>query len=242
MSRERLRRFRSSNTRRLRIGCGVVELADWSSITVTGADRQTFLNNFCTNDVKRLAPGDSCEAFFTNVKGKIVGHGLVTCREDELVFVGVAGPGREADRASRSLHHSRRRAAARHDGRAELRAGGRRAMTRAKSCRRSTSWHPCANRAFPAIWSAVRSRRSAKWLRAICARFRDAIARSRNRCRRAIAFRRRADRSRHAAVRRRFRRAQPAAGSRPRSARRSASRRAATWARKRSPGSMRWGT
>ena len=66
----------------LRTGCGTVELTDWSSVTLTGADRQTFLNNFCTNDVKRLSPGDPCEAFLTNVKGKILGHGLVTCRED----------------------------------------------------------------------------------------------------------------------------------------------------------------
>lgn len=71
--------------------CGFVELQHWSSITVTGADRQTFLNNFCTNDVKKLSPSQSCEAFFTNVKGKIVGHGLVTCRDEALVFVGPPG-------------------------------------------------------------------------------------------------------------------------------------------------------
>jgi folate-binding protein YgfZ len=68
--------------------CGVVQLAGWSSITLTGNDRQTFLHNFCTNDIKRLAPGTSCEAFFTNVKGKIIGHGLVTCRDAELVIIG----------------------------------------------------------------------------------------------------------------------------------------------------------
>ena len=51
------RRFRSTQYQALRGGCGSVELADWSSVTVTGADRQTFLNNFCTNDVKRLAAG-----------------------------------------------------------------------------------------------------------------------------------------------------------------------------------------
>src|SRR6185312_4462138 len=49
------------------------------------------LHNFCTNDVKRLVPGASCEAFFTNVKGKIVGHGVLNCRETEVVFVGVPG-------------------------------------------------------------------------------------------------------------------------------------------------------
>jgi len=75
----------------LRTGCGTVELTDWSSVTLTGADRQNFLNNFCTNDVKRLSPGDHCEAFLTNVKGKILGHGLVTCREEELVLVTVPG-------------------------------------------------------------------------------------------------------------------------------------------------------
>jgi folate-binding protein YgfZ len=77
----------------LRDGCGIVDLADWSSVVLTGADRQSFLNNFCTNDVKRLAPGESCEAFFCNVKGKIMGHGLVTCQPTELVIVGPPGQG-----------------------------------------------------------------------------------------------------------------------------------------------------
>jgi tRNA-modifying protein YgfZ len=73
----------------LRVGAGFVELADWSSVTFTGADRQTFLNSFCTNDVKGLAPGRNCEAFVTNVKGRTIGYGLVDCRDNELVFVTV---------------------------------------------------------------------------------------------------------------------------------------------------------
>jgi folate-binding protein YgfZ len=68
-----------------------LELSEWSSITFTGGDRQAFLHNFCTNDIRRLSPGYSCEAFVTNVKGKIVGHGLVTCRENELVLITVPG-------------------------------------------------------------------------------------------------------------------------------------------------------
>jgi folate-binding protein YgfZ len=72
----------------LRDGRGVVELSGWSSVTLTGADRQAFLHNFCTTDITRLVPGESCEAFFTNVKGRIVGHGLVTCRDQELVVIG----------------------------------------------------------------------------------------------------------------------------------------------------------
>ncbi len=75
----------------LRSGRAFAELLGWSSICVTGADRQTFLHNFCTNDIKRLAPGESCEAFFTNVKGKIVGHGLVCCKQTEFVIIGVPG-------------------------------------------------------------------------------------------------------------------------------------------------------
>jgi folate-binding protein YgfZ len=75
----------------LRAGRGFVDLAGWSSITVSGADRQAFLNKFCTNDVKRLQPGDSCEAFFTNVKGRIIGHGFVVCGNAKLEIVGTPG-------------------------------------------------------------------------------------------------------------------------------------------------------
>jgi folate-binding protein YgfZ len=72
----------------LRRGAGVFELSGWSSVTVTGADRQKFLHNFCTNDVNSLRPGDYCEAFFTNAKGRIMGHGLIDCRSNEVVFIG----------------------------------------------------------------------------------------------------------------------------------------------------------
>lgn len=81
--------------RALRTGRAVVELAGWSSISVTGTDRQAFLHNFCTNDVKRLVPGTSCEAFFTNVKGRIVGHGLIHCRHSEFLFIGAPGQGQQ---------------------------------------------------------------------------------------------------------------------------------------------------
>jgi hypothetical protein len=75
----------------LRHGCGLVELAGWSSVTLIGRDRQAFLHNFCTNDVKRLVPGASCEAFITSVRGKTIGHGLISCRSEELVFFGAPG-------------------------------------------------------------------------------------------------------------------------------------------------------
>jgi folate-binding protein YgfZ len=72
----------------LRSGAAVIELAGWSCVSVSGADRQAFLHNFCTNDVKALVPGSGCEAFFTNVKGKIIGHGVIDCRRDEMVIFG----------------------------------------------------------------------------------------------------------------------------------------------------------
>ncbi len=68
---------------------GFVQLPEWSSIIITGKDRQVFLHNFCTNDIRSLAPGQCCEAFITNVKGKVIGHGLVTCRDESLVVVTV---------------------------------------------------------------------------------------------------------------------------------------------------------
>src|SRR6476469_6611910 len=83
----------------LKTGRAVVELTGWSSISITGADRQTFLNNFCTNDVKRLGPGACSETFFTNVKGKIVGHGVIHCRDAQMVFFGAPG------QASRLVEH-----------------------------------------------------------------------------------------------------------------------------------------
>jgi len=52
-------------------------LFDWTDhglIELTGSDRVQFLHNFCTNDVKRLPAGSGCEAFVTNVKGRILGY------------------------------------------------------------------------------------------------------------------------------------------------------------------------
>jgi len=52
-------------------------LFDWTDhglVELTGLDRVQFLHNFCTNDVKRLSTGSGCEAFVTNVKGRILGY------------------------------------------------------------------------------------------------------------------------------------------------------------------------
>lgn len=74
-------------------GVGRVELTDWTTISLAGDDRTTFLHNLCTNDIKSLRPGDQCEAFLTDVKGKIVAHVLVFAIEDQLQLLTVPGQG-----------------------------------------------------------------------------------------------------------------------------------------------------
>ena len=59
MSSERSDVVSTSSIRRCELAADSSNSADWSSVTVTGADRQTFLQHFCTNDVKRLVPGDA---------------------------------------------------------------------------------------------------------------------------------------------------------------------------------------
>jgi len=75
--------------RMLTSGCGSIVLNDWSTISITGEDRIQFIHNLCTNDVRRLATGDGCETFFTDVKGKIVAHVFALARDNELLLLSV---------------------------------------------------------------------------------------------------------------------------------------------------------
>lgn len=63
-------------------------------VRLSGADRATWLHNFCTADIKGLAAGDSCEAFVLNGKGKVIGWVQVFCRAEtiELLMPVGAGP------------------------------------------------------------------------------------------------------------------------------------------------------
>ena len=63
-------------------------------IQICGADRVTFLHNFCTNNIKQLAKDDSCELFITTVQGHCLGYGTVTGLEDYLVLA--TAPGQSA--------------------------------------------------------------------------------------------------------------------------------------------------
>lgn len=62
----------------------VFELSDRTQVELRGGDRVKFLNNLCTNAVPQLQPGSGCEAFVTNVKGRILAHIIVFAAEDAL--------------------------------------------------------------------------------------------------------------------------------------------------------------
>lgn len=74
-----------------RSDCALFDCSDRTQIEITGDDRATFLHNFCTNDVKKLTPGNGCEAFLTNVKGKVLGHVFIFATENAIWLESVAG-------------------------------------------------------------------------------------------------------------------------------------------------------
>lgn len=69
----------------------VLPLKARTQVEITGADRTNFLHSFCTGDIKKLKPGQGCEAFITNHQGKAVGHVLVFCEEERLLLDGAPG-------------------------------------------------------------------------------------------------------------------------------------------------------
>ncbi len=62
-----------------------------TQIEITGKDRVQLLNGFCTGDIKKLQPGEGCEAFITNHQGKAAGHVIVLAEAERLVLNGAPG-------------------------------------------------------------------------------------------------------------------------------------------------------
>lgn len=75
----------------LTTGTGFVDFRDRTRIEMSGADAAGFLQGFCTNEVKRLKPGQGCEAFITSVQGKVLGHVIISREGDRVVLETVAG-------------------------------------------------------------------------------------------------------------------------------------------------------
>lgn len=64
---------------------------DRQRLRISGVDRVDFLQGQCTNDVRKLRPGQSCYATFLNAKGKMRGDAYVVCLEDAFVLEASAG-------------------------------------------------------------------------------------------------------------------------------------------------------
>ncbi|QDV79459.1 YgfZ/GcvT domain-containing protein [Botrimarina mediterranea] len=59
----------------------------WSAIEAVGRDAGKFLQNLCTNDVLKLADGESCEAMFLDVKAHVQAYGWVSRTDAERYVV-----------------------------------------------------------------------------------------------------------------------------------------------------------
>ena len=72
-----------------------LRLSALSRLIVTGKDRAKYLHNFCTNNIKELPSGKVCEAFFCDVKARVIAHGYVLAFDDchEIWMLGGDEPG-----------------------------------------------------------------------------------------------------------------------------------------------------
>lgn len=62
----------------------VFNLGQRTQLELIGQDRQKYLHNFCTNEIRNLQPGESCEAFVTTIQGKIKAHIFAFAEESSL--------------------------------------------------------------------------------------------------------------------------------------------------------------
>jgi folate-binding protein YgfZ len=70
----------------LRMGAGLIDLAWRGVIEMTGRDRARFLHGMCTNDIKKLLPGQGCMAAIVNRQGKMVAEMIVQATENALLL------------------------------------------------------------------------------------------------------------------------------------------------------------
>src|SRR5947207_14731159 len=66
------------------------DLSDRTKIELSGPDARMFLNNLCTQDVKNLPVGQTCEAFLTTNKARVIAHVWITHREADLLWLDMA--------------------------------------------------------------------------------------------------------------------------------------------------------
>lgn len=69
----------------------VFDVSNRTQIELGGGDRAKFLNNFCTNEILSLGPGEGREAFVTNIKGRVLAHVFVFVAPDSIWVETVGG-------------------------------------------------------------------------------------------------------------------------------------------------------
>jgi folate-binding protein YgfZ len=70
--------------RALREGCGIAVLSWRAGFELVGPDRQRFLHNYVTCDVKGLSPGAGAYGFFTSPQGRILSDARLHAGEERL--------------------------------------------------------------------------------------------------------------------------------------------------------------
>jgi folate-binding protein YgfZ len=70
----------------LRQDAGLVDLSWRGVIEMTGRDRARFLHGMCTNDIKKLQPGQGCMAAIVNRQGKMVAEMIAYAAENALLL------------------------------------------------------------------------------------------------------------------------------------------------------------
>jgi len=61
----------------IRTSCVFFDRGDRGKIEADGSEAAVFLHNLSTNDIKGLAPGTGCEAFFCTATAKLLAHGWI---------------------------------------------------------------------------------------------------------------------------------------------------------------------
>jgi folate-binding protein YgfZ len=70
-----------------------IDVSDRAKVELRGADRVSFLQNFCTNDVVKLPAGGGCEAFLTTAQAKLLARLLIYKSADAIRLDADAGLG-----------------------------------------------------------------------------------------------------------------------------------------------------
>jgi folate-binding protein YgfZ len=70
----------------LRQEAGLVDLAWRGVIEMSGRDRARFLHGMCTNEIKKLQPGQGCMAAIVNRQGKMVSEMITYATENALLL------------------------------------------------------------------------------------------------------------------------------------------------------------